>query len=63
VRQEGLGKLKKFIHLIGYQTRDLPVCSFIHLLKSSKENYGSKSVVFAHDYYNVDEDENCFGVF
>jgi hypothetical protein len=36
---------------------------FIHLLKSSKENYGSKSVVFAHDDYNVDEGENGLGVF
>jgi hypothetical protein len=27
VRPEGLGKLKIFIHLIGSQTRDFPVCS------------------------------------
>jgi hypothetical protein len=27
VRPEGLGKLKKSIHLIGSPTRDLPVCN------------------------------------
>jgi hypothetical protein len=30
VRPEGLGKLKKN-HLIEYRTRDLPVCSIMHL--------------------------------
>jgi hypothetical protein len=29
VRQEGLGKLKKFIHHIGSRTRNLPSCSAI----------------------------------
>jgi hypothetical protein len=29
VRLEGLGKSKKFIHLIGSQTRDLPACSIV----------------------------------
>jgi hypothetical protein len=29
VRPEGLGKLKKLIHLIGAQTRDLPACSIV----------------------------------
>jgi hypothetical protein len=29
VRLEGLGKLKKKIHLIGTRTRDLPACSSI----------------------------------
>jgi hypothetical protein len=27
VRLEGLGKLKKFIHLMATRTRDLPACS------------------------------------
>jgi hypothetical protein len=27
VRPEALGKLKKYIHLIGSQTRDFPTCS------------------------------------
>jgi hypothetical protein len=29
VRPEGLGKLKKFIYLIGSLTRDLPACSIV----------------------------------
>jgi hypothetical protein len=29
VRPEGLGKLKKFILLIGSRTHDLPVCSIV----------------------------------
>jgi hypothetical protein len=29
VRLEGLGKLEKFIHLIGNRTHDLPVCSVV----------------------------------
>jgi hypothetical protein len=29
MRLEGLGKLKKKIHLIGTRTRDLPVCSIV----------------------------------
>jgi hypothetical protein len=29
VRQEGLGNLKKFIHLIWSRTRDLPACSVV----------------------------------
>jgi hypothetical protein len=29
VPQEGLGKLKEFIHLIGSRTRDLPACSIV----------------------------------
>jgi hypothetical protein len=29
VLPEGLGKLKKFIHLIGYRTRDHPACSIV----------------------------------
>jgi hypothetical protein len=29
VRPEALGKLKKFINLIGSQTRDLPACSIV----------------------------------
>jgi hypothetical protein len=29
VRPEGLCKLKKLIHLIGSQTRDLPTCSIV----------------------------------
>jgi hypothetical protein len=29
VQLEGLGKLKKFIHLIGNQTDDLPACSIV----------------------------------
>jgi hypothetical protein len=31
VRLEGLGKLKKFIHLIGSRTRDFPACSLVPL--------------------------------
>jgi hypothetical protein len=29
VRQEGLGKLEKLIHLIGSQIRDYPACSLV----------------------------------
>jgi hypothetical protein len=29
VRLEGLGKLKKLIHLIGSRIRDLPACSIL----------------------------------
>jgi hypothetical protein len=29
VRPEGLGKFKKFIHLIGSRTRDIPACSVV----------------------------------
>jgi hypothetical protein len=29
VRLEGLGKFKKFIHLIGSRTRDLSACSIV----------------------------------
>jgi hypothetical protein len=29
MRLEGLGKLKKKIHLMGTQTRDLPACSIV----------------------------------
>jgi hypothetical protein len=29
VRLEALGKLKQFIHLIGYETRGLPACSIV----------------------------------
>jgi hypothetical protein len=32
VRLEGLGKLKTFIHLIRYQTRDLLACSIVPYL-------------------------------
>jgi hypothetical protein len=32
VRLEGLGKLKKKIHLIGTRTRDLPACSIFYLV-------------------------------
>jgi hypothetical protein len=31
-RPEGLGKLKKVIHLIGSRTRDLPACSIVSQL-------------------------------
>jgi hypothetical protein len=31
VRPEGLGKLKKFIHLIGSRARDVPACSIVSL--------------------------------
>jgi hypothetical protein len=29
MRPEGLSKLKKFIHLIGFRTCDLPACSIV----------------------------------
>jgi hypothetical protein len=29
MQPEGLGKLKKFIHLIGSRTRNLPTCSIV----------------------------------
>jgi hypothetical protein len=29
VREEGLGELKKFIHLVGSRTSDLPACSVV----------------------------------
>jgi hypothetical protein len=29
VQLKGLGKLKKFIHLFGSRTRDLPTCSIV----------------------------------
>jgi hypothetical protein len=29
VRLEGVDRLKKFIHLIGSRTRDLPACSIV----------------------------------
>jgi hypothetical protein len=34
VRPEGLGKLKKFFHLIGSRTRDLPACSIVRQLST-----------------------------
>jgi hypothetical protein len=29
VRPEGLGKLRKFVHLIGSPSRDIPACSIV----------------------------------
>jgi hypothetical protein len=34
VQPEGLGKLKKVIHLIGSRTRDLQACSIVRVYKS-----------------------------
>jgi hypothetical protein len=39
VRPEGLGKLKKLIHLIGSRSCDLPACSgVLHLLRDDSES-------------------------
>jgi hypothetical protein len=37
VQPERLGKLKKFVHLIGYRTRDLPACSIVLAVYKHKD--------------------------
>jgi hypothetical protein len=39
VRPEGFGTLKKFIHLIGSRTRDLPACSKVRVSKEAVVAY------------------------
>jgi peroxiredoxin len=48
VRLEGLGKLKKKIHLIGTPTNDLPACSTVPqltMLPHAMLNKGIKKIV------------------
>jgi hypothetical protein len=40
VRPEGLGKLKKFIHLIGSRIRDLPTCRTVPLPRAANHVLG-----------------------
>jgi hypothetical protein len=62
VRPEGLGKLKKFVHLIGSRIRDLPACSLVLqplcyrvLLEGNiKNNTGcGKITTFLYEYINI----------
>jgi hypothetical protein len=46
VRPEGLGKLKKFIHLIGSRTRDLPACSILSSNINKPRHYLSPNFEF-----------------
>jgi hypothetical protein len=56
VRLEGLGKLKKN-HLIGYRTRDLPVCSIVSPYCCSTEYFDNvatnQDFVYSHGAHSM----------